>query len=207
MQTRLSTPPPLPPTYPRPEQPPERPSRPAPPPLGFAAAATVVQPVPEPDRTVELLLAERIVHVAGELDDAAADRVVARLLLLAAQDQRRPITCYVGAPSGSATAALAVHDAMRLVEPEITTWAVGLVGAAGALLLAAGAPGHRHATPHARVRLGGIGRLGPVDVADDVTRLTATHAGRTLDELAATRDRWITADQARTLGIVDEVAP
>ncbi len=157
--------PPEPPPAPEPQRPwpgyplPPRPEpRPAPPPLPRAPLPPPgpvhhIGLVTGPDPVLERLLDERIVYLGGELDDAAGDAVVGRLLLLGALDPRREITLHVATPGGSVTAAMAVYDTLRTVGPEVATRAVGLVGLVGALLLAAGTPGKRLASPHARFLL------------------------------------------------------
>lgn len=195
------------------------PSRPDPPqfpsqPLAPPAAG----PLPYPavaDPVLDRLLAERIVYLGGELDTATAHRVTAQLLLLAAQDPTREITLYLSCPGGSAAAALAVHDTMRAIGPEVATCAVGLVASAGQFLLIAGTPGKRHALPHARVVLcrtaAGPGGVGSADVLADqrreVVELTASYVGAEVATVAADVDaaRWFTSEQAMEYGLVDHI--
>ena len=103
------------------------------------------------DTIVDRLFEERIVYLAGAVDDEAAHRITAQLLLLAADDPTRDITFYVNSPGGSVTAGMAIYDTMQLVTPDVATWAVGLAGSMGQFLLTAGAPGKRYALPHARI--------------------------------------------------------
>jgi ATP-dependent Clp protease, protease subunit len=189
-----------------PIRPPERPALPTPQPSPGASrflAATELDP------TVERLLDERIVLLQGHLDDTAADRAVAALLLLAAQDARRDITCYLTSTSGTAGAAVAVHDAMATVAPDVATWALGLVAGPAQFLLTAGAPGKRHATAHSRIRIGRIdpGRHAPADLPAELAALTAHYAGRTPEALAEATGRWFTAAEAQAFGLLDEISP
>lgn len=177
---------------------------------------------PAPDTLPDRLLDERIVLLAGEIDDAGAARAVAALLLLAARDPHRDIDLYLSSPGGSVTAATAVHDALRHVGPDVATWAVGLVAGTAATLLAAGASGKRHALPHARILMhrpapGGTGPAGDVagragvlaDLWRGLAEHTAARAGRPVAEILADAEaqRRFTAEQARAYGLVDHVGP
>jgi ATP-dependent Clp protease, protease subunit len=211
------------PLPPRPEPLPTRPPAPSPLPRSPLPPAGPVHHfglVAGPDPVLERLLDERIVYLGGELDDAAGDAVVSRLLLLGALDPRREITVHVATPGGSVAAAMAVHDTLRTVGPDVATRAVGLVGLAGALLLAAGTPGRRLAAPHARFLLRAP-RLGsPAGGADPATRteigrqlrqellgLLARHTGRTPAAVEAdvAAERRLTAPEAVAYGLVNGV--
>jgi ATP-dependent Clp protease, protease subunit len=207
--------PPVPPGRPRPASP-----QPLPPALSGPVPVAVGTVAADP--VLERLLDERIVYVAGELDDAAADRVIPQLLLLGALDPRRDIVLYLSTAGGSATAALAVHDTMRAVAADVATRAVGVVGAAGAVLLAAGTAGKRAALPHARILLhhpataivgpaaaaGGRAGLG-AQLRREITELTAGHCGRPIDAVDADAEagRWFPATEAVEYGLVDGVLP
>ena len=173
------------------------------------------------DTIVDRLFEERIVYLAGTVDDEAAHRITAQLLLLAADDPTRDITFYVNSPGGSVTAGMAIYDTMQLVTPDVATWAVGLAGSMGQFLLTAGAPGKRYALPHARIlmhqpsaSLGGTasdvtiraGLFG--EMKREIAELTARHSGQPVEAVTADsdRDRWFDAEQARAYGLVDHVA-
>lgn len=210
----------MPTTIPIPSPPPRAP-RTEPPALAAPAAgfavSTVVAVTGEP--VFEHLLDERVVVIGGEIDDAAAHRVTAQLLLLAARDARRDIALYVLSPGGPAAAGLAIYDTMRLVAPDVATWAVGVVASTAQLLVTAGAPGKRHALPHARLRLHqptarlGAGtdpavRAGVTgELRGEVAAAIARHSGRPVADVLADcdADRWFTAAQAREHGLVDHV--
>jgi ATP-dependent Clp protease protease subunit len=177
-------------------------------PIVHAVPPTGVDPV------LDRLLDERIVYLGGELDAGAADRLVTQLLLLGAQDARRDISFYINSTGGSVTAAMAVHDAMQAVAPDIATWAVGLAGSMGQFLLTAGAAGKRHALPHARIQLvdgsatdvavrAGIGGA----IRREVAELTARRAGRPVETIITDsgQGRWFTATEAREYGLLDHV--
>ena len=161
------------------------------------------------------LLHQRILVLARPVDDETAAATCSQLLLLAAEDSGRDITLVLSAPGGSASAALAVHDVLRLVPNDVATLAVGPVAGPGALLLAAGAPGKRYALPHVRVLLhggatpAGAGLRGATSGLDGddgvVLRLTAEHAGQPVADRDARSGRWWSAEEARGHGLVDHV--
>ncbi|WP_281290403.1 ATP-dependent Clp protease proteolytic subunit [Pseudonocardia cypriaca] len=169
---------------------------------------------------LDRLLEERIVFLGREVDDEIANRITAQLLLLAAQDPGRDITMYINSPGGSVTAGMAVYDTMRLIRPDVATWAVGFAASMGQFLLTAGTPGKRHALPHARILMhqpsAGIGghatdiaiRAGVYgQMKREIAEITARHTGRTVETITADsdRDRWFTAAEAQAYGLVDHV--
>jgi ATP-dependent Clp protease protease subunit len=172
------------------------------------------------DSVYDRLLQERIVLLRGEIDDAVATRVVAQLLLLAAEDSTEDITLYINSPGGSVFAGLAVYDTMHAIEPDVSTVATGMAASMGQFLLTAGAPGKRLALPHADVMMhqpsGGTGgtesdiviRAGMLTVLKRrIAELTARHSGRPLERVEADfdRDRWFTAREAAAYGLIDRV--
>jgi ATP-dependent Clp protease, protease subunit len=173
------------------------------------------------DAVLDRLFAERIVYLTGEIDDDAAHRISAQLLLLAADDPGRDITFYLHSAGGSVTAGMAIYDTMQLITPDVATWAVGFTASMGQFLLTAGAPGKRYALPHARIMMhqpsAGLGGTA-TDVAiragvfgamkREIAELTALHSGQPVETVTADadRDRWFDAEQARAYGLVDHVA-
>ena len=172
------------------------------------------------DSVFERLLAERIVVIGAEVDDPLANRVVAQLLLLAAEDRARDITLYINSPGGSVMAGLAVFDAMQAIEPDVATVATGLAASMGQFLLTAGAPGKRAVLPHAEVMMhqphGGLGGTESDIVirAGMLTRLkrrmaeiTAERSGQPLEQVLADaeRDRWFSPTEAVAYGLADRV--
>jgi ATP-dependent Clp protease protease subunit len=169
---------------------------------------------------IERLLEERIVFLGREVDDEIANRIIAQLLLLAAQEPERDITMYINSPGGSVTAGMAIYDTMRLIRPDVATWAVGFAASMGQFLLTAGTPGKRYALPHARVLMhqpsAGIGGQA-TDIAiragvygqmkREIAEITARHTGQTVETITADsdRDRWFTAAEAQAYGLVDHV--
>ncbi|HWL41633.1 MAG TPA: ATP-dependent Clp protease proteolytic subunit [Ilumatobacter sp.] len=166
------------------------------------------------------LLDARIVMLSDEVSDASADRVIAELLALSADDPQSDICLFVNSPGGSVLAGLAVYDVMQLIPNDVVTVASGLAASMGQVLLCAGAAGKRFALPNAQVLMhegsAGIGGSA-ADVAIQAANLVATvdrmraiisrHTGRSMDEVIRDvgRDRWFDADEARDYGFVDSV--
>jgi ATP-dependent Clp protease, protease subunit len=172
------------------------------------------------DAVFERLLGERIVFLGTAVDDDVANRITAQLLLLAAEDSKRDITFYINSPGGSVTAGMAIYDTMQLIEPDVSTWAVGFAASMGQFLLSSGTPGKRYALPHAKIVMhqpsAGIGGTAS-DIAiqaqqfkltkREMAELTAEQTGQPVEQIEkdADRDRWFTAAEARAYGFVDHV--
>ena len=172
-------------------------------------------------RTVaDRLLDARIVMLSDEVSDASADRIIAELVALSADDPESDICLFVNSPGGSVLAGLAVYDVMQLVPNDVVTVATGFAASMGQVLLCAGAAGKRFALPNAQVLMheGSAGIGGPAsDVAIQAANLVATldrmrsiiarHTGRPIEQVVADvgRDRWFDAEQAREYGFVDHV--
>jgi ATP-dependent Clp protease protease subunit len=172
------------------------------------------------DSVYERLLTERIVFLGSPVDDEIANRITAQFLLLAAEDSKRDITFYINSPGGSVTAGMAVYDTMQLIEPDVSTWAVGLAGSMGQFLLSSGTPGKRYALPHSKIVMhqpsAGIGGTAS-DIAiqaaqfrltkREMAELTAQQTGQTVEQITrdADRDRWFTAAEAKAYGFIDQV--
>jgi ATP-dependent Clp protease protease subunit len=166
------------------------------------------------------LLTERIIVLGAEVDDPIANRITAQLLLLSARDSRADISLYINSPGGSVTAGLAIYDTMRVIPNDVSTLALGFAASMGQFLLGAGTPGKRYALPNARIMMhqpsAGIqGTAADVEVQAAnlkamkvrVNELQAQHTGQTVEQITADseRDRWFSAEEARSYGIVDHV--
>jgi ATP-dependent Clp protease protease subunit len=172
------------------------------------------------DAVFERLLGERIVFLGSAVDDDVANRITAQLLLLAAEDSKQDITFYINSPGGSVTAGMAIYDTMQLIEPDVSTWAVGFAASMGQFLLSSGTRGKRYALPHAKIVMhqpsAGIGGTAS-DIAiqaaqyrltkREIAGLTAEQTGQSVEQIEADadRDRWFTADEAKAYGFVDHV--
>jgi ATP-dependent Clp protease protease subunit len=166
------------------------------------------------------LLKDRIIFIGTAIDDHVANLVVAQMLFLQMEDPKREINLYINSPGGSVTAGLAIYDTMQFVTCDVATYCVGIAASMGAVLLAAGTKGKRYALPNSDVMLHQVsgGAQGP---ASDVERtveymfrlkrrlisIIAHHTGKTEEQIQADSDRdyWITAQQAKEYGLVDEV--
>ena len=166
------------------------------------------------------LLKDRIVFVGGEVEDGMANAIVAQLLFLQAADPEKEISMYINSPGGSVTAGLAILDTMRMLKCPVATYCVGQAASMGALLLAAGEKKRRHALPNSRIMIhqpwgGAQGKASDIEItAKEILRLKevlnkilAEASGKTLDAVAHDTDRdfFMSAEEAKTWGIVDKV--
>jgi ATP-dependent Clp protease, protease subunit len=167
------------------------------------------------------LFEERIVFVGAPVDDTLANDVIAQLIALEGMDTDRTISLYINSPGGSFTAMTAIYDTMQFVKPEIETTCVGQAASAAAVLLAAGTTGKRAALPHARIVIhqpsteGGYGQTSDMEIqANEIIRqreeleeILALHSGRPVEQVRKDieRDRFLTAQEAREYGLIDEI--
>jgi ATP-dependent Clp protease protease subunit len=185
----------------------------------------VVEQTPRGERAYDIysrLLKERIIFITGTVEDNMANLVVAQMLFLESEDPEKPITLYINSPGGITTAGLAIYDTMQLVRvPEVHTYCVGLGASVAAVILAAGAKGHRYALPNCRVIIhqpslyGLSGQATDIDIhareilatRERINTILAHHTGQPMDKVAqdTERDYIMSAEQARDYGLVDEV--
>ena len=166
------------------------------------------------------LLKERIIFVVGPVNDHMASLVCAQLLFLESENPSKEISLYINSPGGVVTSGLAMYDTMQYVRPDISTLCVGLAASAGSLLLTAGAKGKRFSLPHSNIMIhqpsGGFqGQASDIEIhakeilktRDRLNKIYVKHTGQQLDavELALERDKFMSPDDAKTFGIIDEV--
>jgi len=166
------------------------------------------------------LLKDRIIFIGTPIDDGISNLVIAQLLFLEAEDPEKDIHLYINSPGGVVTSGLAIYDTMQYIKPDVSTICIGQAASMGALLLSAGKQGKRFALPHARILihqpLGGFqGQATDVDIqAKEILRLReklnellVKHTGRPLEKIQqdTERDFFMSPEQARDYGIVDEV--
>ena len=166
------------------------------------------------------LLKERIVFLAGPIIDPVANSVIAQILFLASKDPNKDIQLYINTPGGSVTAGLAIYDTMQYVKCPISTVCIGLAGSMGATLLAAGTKGKRFALPNAEILLhqvaGGVtGEAVEIEITakqiikikDKHNRILAKHTGQPIERVEKDTDRdfYLSAEEAKEYGIIDEV--
>jgi ATP-dependent Clp protease protease subunit len=166
------------------------------------------------------LLKERIIFVVGPVNDHMASLVCAQLLFLESENPGKEIALYINSPGGVVTSGLAMYDTMQYVRPEISTICVGLAASAGSLLLTAGAKGKRFSLPHSNIMIhqpsGGFqGQATDIEIhakeilktRDRLNRIYVKHTGQELKTIedAMERDRFMTPEEAKAFGLVDEV--
>jgi len=166
------------------------------------------------------LLKDRIIFAGTGIDDAIANIVIAQLLFLQTEDPEKDIHLYINSPGGIVSSGLAIYDTMQYVKPDIATYCIGQAASMGALLLSAGTKGKRFALPHSRIMLhqpmGGFhGQATDVEIhAREILRMKETlnniiafHTGQSLEKIQADTDRdfFMSGDEAKEYGIVDEV--
>jgi ATP-dependent Clp protease protease subunit len=168
----------------------------------------------------DLLLENRIVFVEGVINDAMANLTVMKLLFLQYENKSQEISFYINSPGGSVTSTLAIYDTMQFLQCPIATYCVGLAASGGAILLAGGTKGKRSALPHAKIMIhqpwGQVGgQVSDIQIQaeeilrnrDTLNRILANHTGQPIDRIArdTERDRYLTAQEAKEYGLVDDV--
>ena len=166
------------------------------------------------------LLKERIIFLTGQINDNIASLVTAQLLFLEAEDPKKEIYLYINSPGGLVTAGLGIYDTMQYVKPDISTLCIGQAASMGSFLLAAGTKGKRFSLPNSRIMVhqpsaGFQGQATDIEIhANEVLSLKkrlneiySKHTDKTVDEIksALERDNFMTADVAKSFGLIDEV--
>ena len=189
----------------------------------MALVPMVVEQTPRGERAYDIfsrLLKERIIFLPSYIEDDMANLVIAQMLFLEAEDPDKDVYLYVNSPGGSVTAGMAIYDTMQYVKPAVSTICMGQAASMGALLLCAGAKGKRFALPHSRIMihqpLAGVqGQATDIDIQareilrirDELNKILLHHTGQSLDRISKDTDRdfFMTAEQAKEYGIVDQV--
>lgn len=166
------------------------------------------------------LLKDRIVFLGTPIYDEIANLIVAQLLFLESADPDKDISFYINSPGGSVTAGLAIYDAMQVIRPQVRTFCIGQCASAGALLLAGGAAGKRHALPNSRIMIhqpsGGAGGQATdvaiqareiISLKHRLNKIMALHTGKKVEDIErdADRDYFMNASEAKAYGLVDEI--
>jgi len=166
------------------------------------------------------LLKDRIVFIGSAIDDILANTVIAQLLFLQTEDPEKDIHIYINSPGGVVTSGLAIYDTMQYIKPDIATYCLGQASSMGALLLCAGAKGKRQMLPNSRVMIhqpiGGFhGQATDVEIhakeilkiKESLNQILAKHTGQPIEKIHVDteRDYFLSANEAREYGIVDEV--
>ena len=166
------------------------------------------------------LLMDRIIFIAGEVNDEMANAICAQLLFLESQDSEKEINCYINSPGGVVTAGLAIYDTMKHVKCPISTYCIGQAASMGAVLLSAGTKGHRYSLPNSRIMIhqpsgGAQGKASDIErSAEEIMRLKknlntilAKNCNKKYDEVVKDTDRdyFMSAEEAKEYGLIDEV--
>jgi len=168
------------------------------------------------------LLKDRIIFLGGEIDDETANIVIAQMLFLEGDDPDKDIFLYINSPGGSVSAGLAIYDTMQYIKCDVSTICVGLAASMGAFLLAAGVKGKRKALPNAEIMIhqpsgGARGQATEISIqAEQILRIKkrlneilSQRTGQSVERVTADteRDNYMTADEAKAYGLIDDVIP
>lgn len=166
------------------------------------------------------LLKDRIIFLGEEINDAVASTVVAQLLFLESEDPGKDIHMYINSPGGSVTAGMAIYDTMNYIKCDVSTTCIGMAASMGAFLLSSGAKGKRYALPNAEVMIhqplgGAQGQATEIQIAAEhilktkkkLNEILAANSGQDIEvvEKDTDRDNWMSADEAKAYGLIDEV--
>jgi ATP-dependent Clp protease protease subunit len=166
------------------------------------------------------LMMDRIIFLGYPVNDEVANIIIAQLLFLESTDRTRDIQMYINSPGGGVYAGLGLYDTMQFVTPDIATICTGIAASMSAVLMAAGAPGKRSALKHARIMMhqpsaGAMGQASDVEITVNEVRkikqelydILSNHTGQTVEKIAkdSNRDYWMTSDEAKEYGLIDEV--
>lgn len=184
---------------------------------------TVIEERPMNFREIDVfsrLMADRIIFMGMPIDDYVANIVQAQLLFLDSMDARRDVQMYINSPGGSVYAGLGIYDTMQWINPDVATICTGLAASMGAVLQCAGAKGKRTALPHARIMIhqplgGAQGQASDIEItAREIQKLKkelydiiAEHSGQPFEKVQqdSDRDYWMTAEEAKAYGMIDDV--
>jgi ATP-dependent Clp protease protease subunit len=168
------------------------------------------------------LLKDRIIFLGTAIDDMVSNLIVAQLLFLQSDDPDKDISLYVNSPGGSVTAGLAIYDTIQFLKPKVCTYCIGQAASMGAVLLTAGATGKRFALPNARIMIhqpwgGAEGTASDIQIQaqeilrmkHDLSAILAKHTKQPLEKILKDSDRdfFMSAQEAKEYGLVDEVVP
>ena len=184
---------------------------------------TVIEQSSRGERAYDIysrLLKDRIIMLSGPIDDNVANSVIAQLLFLDAQDPEKDIYIYINSPGGSVSAGLAIYDTMNFIKAEVQTIVLGMAASMGSFLLSAGTKGKRFALPNAEIMIhqplgGAQGQATEIEIAarhilntrDRLNKILAENTGQDLEiiERDTDRDNFMSAEEAKKYGLIDEV--
>jgi ATP-dependent Clp protease protease subunit len=191
--------------------------------VGLGMVPIVIEQSGRGERAYDIysrLLRERIVFLVGPVHDQAANLVCAQLLFLESENPDKEIFLYINSPGGSVSAGLSIFDTMQFIKPDVSTLCMGMAASMGSFLLAAGAKGKRFALPNSRVMIhqpsgGAQGQASDIEIQareiikirEQLNRILAERTGQSTERIAADmeRDYWMSPDEAKDYGIIDQV--
>ncbi|SKB59339.1 ATP-dependent Clp protease, protease subunit [Lachnospiraceae bacterium] len=184
---------------------------------------TVIETTNRGERAFDIysrLLKERIIFLGDEVNDQTAGLVVAQMLFLEAEDPEKDIHFYINSPGGSVTAGMAIYDTMNYIKCDVSTICIGMAASMGAFLLAGGAKGKRLALPNAEIMIhqpsgGARGQATEIEITarqilktkEKLNRILSENTGKPFEVVAqdTERDNWMTADEAKEYGLIDDI--
>lgn len=184
---------------------------------------TVIETTNRGERAYDIysrLLKDRIIMLGSAIDDNVANSIVSQLLFLQAQDSEKDIYLYINSPGGSVTAGFAIYDTIQHIKPDVQTICIGMAASMGSFLLAAGAKGKRFALPNAEVMIhqplgGAQGQATEIEIAanhilktrEKLNKILAERTGQSIEKIQkdTDRDNFLTADEAKEYGLIDNV--
>ena len=184
---------------------------------------TVIETTNRGERAYDIysrLLKDRIIMLGSAIDDNVANAIVSQLLFLEAEDPEKDIYLYINSPGGSVTAGMAIYDTMQFIKPDVQTICIGMAASMGSFLLTAGTKGKRFALPNAEIMIhqplgGAQGQATEIEIAakhilktrEKLNRILAERTGQPIEKIAqdTDRDNFMTAEQAKEYGLIDEV--
>lgn len=185
---------------------------------------TVIEKSAHGERAYDIysrLLRERIIFLGGPINDGMANTVIAQLLLLDHEDKKKDIMLYINSPGGSVTAGMAIYDTMQFVKADVSTMCVGIAASMGAFLLASGQKGKRFALPNAQILLHQVmvegigGQATEVEISarqiiktkQRMNQILSKHTGQNVTKVEkdTERDFWLSVEEAKSYGVIDEV--
>ncbi|PTJ11863.1 ATP-dependent Clp endopeptidase proteolytic subunit ClpP [Staphylococcus simulans] len=184
---------------------------------------TVIETTNRGERAYDIysrLLKDRIIMLGSAIDDNVANSIVSQLLFLQAQDAEKDIYLYINSPGGSVTAGFAIYDTIQHIKPDVQTICIGMAASMGSFLLAAGAKGKRFALPNAEVMIhqplgGAQGQATEIEIAAThilktrakLNKILSERTGQSIEQIEkdTDRDNFLTADEAKEYGLIDEV--
>ncbi|HUY69703.1 MAG TPA: ATP-dependent Clp endopeptidase proteolytic subunit ClpP [Candidatus Tyrphobacter sp.] len=184
---------------------------------------TVIEKTAYGERAYDIysrLLKERVIFLAGPINDVVANAIIAQLLFLEYEDPKKDVDLYINSPGGSVTAGLAIYDTIQYIKPDVRTICIGVAASMGAFLLTSGKKGKRFSLPNSEVLIhqvmgGAEGQATDVEITarqimktkEKINQLLAKHTGQPIAKIEKDTDRdfWLSAEEAKAYGIIDEV--